>query len=86
VVRPWAAAEHEQMCHLVRDPSNDVQKMAYQMLHAAAKKRTEHVVVEAGVDVEGTYEPRLPTELIELLSTQVDVDEDSATVRPALNP
>jgi hypothetical protein len=70
----------QQMCHLVRDPSNDVQKMAYQMLRAAAVKRTEHIVVEAGVDVEGTYEPKLPAELLEILSTQIDVEEDHPTV------
>jgi E3 ubiquitin-protein ligase listerin len=58
------------MCHLVADPSIEVGKMAYEMLQRAARKRTEQVVVEAGVDSEGTYEPRLPAELLTIIVEQ----------------
>jgi E3 ubiquitin-protein ligase listerin len=68
------------MCHLVTDSSVEVQKMAYQMLHKAAKKRTESVVVEAGVDTDGAYEAKLPVELVELLSQQIDPIEGNAQV------
>jgi adenylate kinase len=68
------------MCHLVMDTSNDVQKMAYQMLREAAKKHTEKVVVDAAVDTEGSYKPRLPTELLDILARTVDLHEDSPEV------
>jgi E3 ubiquitin-protein ligase listerin len=69
------------MCHLVTDTSNDVQKMAYQMLQEAAKKHTEYVVVEAAVDSEGAYQARLPAELLDILTQTVDIHEDSVEVR-----
>ena len=50
------------MCHLVSDPSIEVQRLSYGMLKQAAKKRTEWIVIEVGVgsmgaDVEGAVEP-----------------------------
>lgn len=69
------------MCHLVSDPSNDVQKMAYQLLREAAKKHTEYVVVEAAVDSEGSYKPQLPSELLSILDRTIDVHEESIEVR-----
>lgn len=38
-----------QMCHLVMDPSIEVQRLSYAMLKKAAEKRTEWVVIEVGV-------------------------------------
>ena len=66
------------MCHLVTDRSVNVQRMAYQLLHEAAKKYTEHLVVEAAVDVEGTMKIELPVELLDILQrslNQEDYDE-----------
>lgn len=45
--------------------------MSYQLLQEAARKRTEFLVVEAGVDTEGTFKAELPQELIDLLSNFV---------------
>ncbi|KAG5637584.1 hypothetical protein H0H81_004035 [Sphagnurus paluster] len=55
------------MSHLVMDPSIDVQKMAYQFLEKAAKKRTEFLVIEAGVDSEATVTANIPEELLDIL-------------------
>jgi hypothetical protein len=55
------------MCHLLDDPSADVQILAYQFLKEAAKKRTEHFVIEAGVDAEATVKAELPLELMDIL-------------------
>ncbi|KAH9887215.1 hypothetical protein C8Q73DRAFT_713250 [Cubamyces lactineus] len=66
------------MCHLVTDGSVNVQRMAYQLLHEAAKKYTEHLVIEAAVDVEGTMKIELPIELLDILQrnlNQEDFDE-----------
>lgn len=51
-------------------------QLSYQLLHKAAKKRTEYFVLEAGVDTEGKVEANLPMELMELLQQSVDVDLD----------
>jgi hypothetical protein len=75
---------HRQMCHLVIDSSIDVQKMAYQLLRGAAAKRTEVIVIEAGVDAEGTFKPELPHQLVELLARPIDIAESSIQVRPLL--
>ncbi|KAL0570451.1 hypothetical protein V5O48_011508 [Marasmius crinis-equi] len=58
------------MCHLLMDSSVDVQKMAYGLLRQAAKKRTEHLVVEAGVDTEDKFKAELPHELLVALQQQ----------------
>ncbi|KAI0777188.1 hypothetical protein BD413DRAFT_171550 [Trametes elegans] len=68
------------MCHLVTDGSANVQRMAYQLLHEAAKKYTEELVIEAAVDTEGTMKVGLPIELLDILQrnlNQDDTDEDS---------
>lgn len=44
------------MCHLVADPSIEVQRLAYGMLKQAAEKRTEWVVIEVGVGTLGKVE------------------------------
>ncbi|KAI9062239.1 hypothetical protein FKP32DRAFT_1593812 [Trametes sanguinea] len=67
------------MCHLVTDGSVNVQRMAYQLLQEAAKKYTEHLVIEAAVDVEGTMQVELPLELLDILQrdlSQEDMYED----------
>ena len=63
------------MSHLLLDTSTDVQKMAYHLLSAAAKKRTEHLVIEAGVDVESTTEINLPDELIAILQIDLSISD-----------
>ena len=60
------------MCHLLRDSSTEVQKMAYQHLHEAAKKRTEYLVIETGVDTEDMIQAELPVELIDILQQTFD--------------
>ena len=61
-----------QMSHLLSDPSIDNQKMAYQMLQQAAATRTEHLVVEAGVDSEKMSTIELPHELMAMLQVSVN--------------
>ncbi|KAF7323573.1 Delta-9 fatty acid desaturase protein [Mycena kentingensis (nom. inval.)] len=63
-----------QMAHLLADPSADVQKMAYQLLTVAARKRTEHLVIEAGVDAEGLIKADLPAELLDILQMALNFD------------
>lgn len=65
-----------QMCHLLDDPSTDVQKMAYQLLHASAKRRTEYLVIEAGVSSDATIKLELPSELVDFLQRDIDVEEE----------
>ncbi|KAJ6469367.1 hypothetical protein C8R45DRAFT_837446 [Mycena sanguinolenta] len=64
------------MCHLLADPSVDVQKMTYQLLTVAARKRTEHFVVEAGVDVDAIVKADLPLELLDILQTNLNLNQD----------
>ncbi|KAK7059773.1 delta-9 fatty acid desaturase protein [Favolaschia claudopus] len=63
------------MCHLLVDPSVDVQKMTYQLLTVAARKRTEHFVIEAGVDVDATVKADLPPELLDILQMSLNLNE-----------
>jgi hypothetical protein len=72
------------MSYLLFDPSTSVQQMAYGLLREAAYKRTEHLVIEAGVDTESVVRSMLPWELVSLLQQSldiVDVEEDSGSVR-----
>ncbi|KAJ3757954.1 hypothetical protein EV360DRAFT_44950 [Lentinula raphanica] len=57
-------------------------QIAYQILHKAAKKRTEHFVLEAGLDTEGKLKAQLPKELMVLLqqSLNLDIDADDANL------
>ena len=59
------------MCHLIQDPSPTVQKMAYQLLRAAAKKRTEYFVIEAAVDTEGVVQAEVPIELMAIIQRDI---------------
>ena len=60
------------MSHLIEDPSTTVQKMAYQLLKAAAQKRTEYFVIEAGVDTEAVVHATLPPELLEIIQRDLN--------------
>lgn len=60
------------MCHLLTDPSIDVQKMTYQLLGVAARKRTEHFVIETGVDVDAVVKAELPLELLDILQINLN--------------
>lgn len=57
--------------------------MGYHLLHNAARKRTEHYVIEAGVDTEDVVKPELPSELLAILQQSLssgevlDLDEQS---------
>jgi len=61
-----------QMCHLMIDGSIQVQKVAYGIMRSAAKKRTEHLVIEAGVDIESTAQATLPLELLDIVQRHID--------------
>ena len=57
--------------------------MAYELLREAAHKRTEHLVIEAGVDTESVAKSVLPWELVSLLQQSldiVDIEEDPSSV------
>jgi hypothetical protein len=72
------------MSHLLLDPSASVQKMAYDLLREAAHKRTEHLVIEAGVDTESAVKSLLPLELVSLLQQSleiIDSEEIPSSVR-----
>lgn len=55
------------MAHLLTDPSPELAKMAYALLQDAAAKRTEYLVVEAGVDNSEDAKFELPVELLQIL-------------------
>lgn len=58
------------MVHIILDPSVEVSKMAYVLLLRAARKRTEYLVVEAGVDTSSEVTKfELPQELLHVLQT-----------------
>lgn len=69
------------MCHLLCDSSTEVQKMAYQHLREAAKKRTEYLVIETGVDTEDNIQAELPIQLIDILQRYFNQDEQNDNVR-----
>ncbi|KAF8624962.1 hypothetical protein AX15_005604 [Amanita polypyramis BW_CC] len=63
------------MSHLLVGSSVEVKKMAYHLLSTAARRRTEHLVIEAGVDVEATVKIDLPNELIAVLQTDLNMGD-----------
>ncbi|CCM05109.1 uncharacterized protein FIBRA_07316 [Fibroporia radiculosa] len=63
------------MCHIITDSSLDVQKMAYQFLHEAARKYTENMVIEAAVESEVPMTPKLPIELVHILQRNLNFDD-----------
>lgn len=54
--------------------------MAYQFMHKSAKKRTEHIVIEAGVSASDSdsIKPELPSELISFLQQSIDEEDPDA--------
>lgn len=50
--------------------------MAYGLLQEAAKKRTEYLVIEAGVDTENIIQGELPPELISILQRSFNSEDD----------
>lgn len=67
------------MVHLLEDSSYSVQKIAYKLLSTASKKRTEHLVIEAGVVTgESDIQFALPMELLEILKKEVDLEGELA--------
>ncbi|KAG2130479.1 hypothetical protein BD769DRAFT_1452567 [Suillus cothurnatus] len=58
-----------EMCHLLVDPSYEVQRMGYSLLQRAARKRTEHFVIESAVDTEDNFSAELPAELLAILQS-----------------
>jgi hypothetical protein len=69
-----------QATHLLNDKSVEVQKMAYQLLHKSAKKRTEYIVIEAGVSApdSDSIKPELPPELITFLQQSINEEDPDA--------
>lgn len=74
-IQPFVSTEILQMCHLLGDQSQEVQRMGYHLLHNAAQKRTEHYVIEAGVDTEDVVKPELPLELLAVLQRSLGSGE-----------
>lgn len=65
-----------EMCHLLTDPSYEVQRMGYSLLHKAARKRTEHFVIESAVDTEKNVSAELPAELLAILQSNFTSAEE----------
>ncbi|KAF9226338.1 hypothetical protein BS17DRAFT_807138 [Gyrodon lividus] len=63
------------MCHLLVDQSQEVQRMGHHLLQNAARKRTEHYVIESAVDTEDVVKPKLPTELLAILQQSLNSGE-----------
>lgn len=66
--------------HLLNDTSTEVQKMAYQLMHKSAKRRTEYIVIESGVSTAESdlIKPAFPPELIGFLQQSVNEDDPDA--------
>ncbi|TFK17269.1 hypothetical protein FA15DRAFT_567907, partial [Coprinopsis marcescibilis] len=59
------------MCHLITDPSTEVQKMAYQLLKTAAERIMEYLVIEEESDKKDDQPALLPVELVNILQRDV---------------
>ncbi|KZV76793.1 hypothetical protein PENSPDRAFT_645898 [Peniophora sp. CONT] len=70
------------MAHLLSDPSPAVQARSYSLLRRAAHALTEHLVVEAGVDLEANVACEVPEELLAMLD--VPDLEDGSVFGPLL--
>lgn len=73
-----------QATRLLNDKSPEVQKMAYQLMLKSAKKRTEYIVIEAGVSVldSDSIKFELPQELVGFL--QQSTNEEDPYAPPTL--
>ncbi|TFY58014.1 hypothetical protein EVJ58_g6676 [Rhodofomes roseus] len=65
------------MCHIIEDIAVGVQKMAYRLLHEAARKYTEHMVIEAAVESEEPMKIELPLELVQILQRDLSAEENT---------
>ena len=52
--------------------------MSYHLLGEAARKRTEHFVIESAVDTENVIKAEIPPELLTLLQQSLAFDDDFA--------
>ena len=53
----------------------DVRLTAFQLMHDAAKRHTEKIVLETEVDTTGDFIPSLPIELMAILETSFVTSE-----------
>ncbi|TFK22367.1 hypothetical protein FA15DRAFT_681687 [Coprinopsis marcescibilis] len=93
---PASLIDHEtlgKMCHLITDPSTEVQKMAYQLLKTAAERRTEYLVIEVGVgniggekEEEEQVEPELVEEKPTKGKKKKQKESEKKDDQPALLP
>jgi len=74
------------MCHLLTDSSTEVQTMAYRLLSQAARKRTEHFVIESAVDTEDTFKADIPLELLLLLEQSPAFESGEVYPKVSLAP
>ena len=63
------------MCHLLTDPSYEIQRMGYSLLNKAAQKRTEYFVIESVVNTEDSVSPEIPAELLVILQSNLTLAE-----------
>lgn len=78
---PSSSFDHEdlpKLIHLLSDPSTSVQKISYGILREAAKRYTEHLIIEAGVDLEEQVKCELPGELVSFLQNSVDLHDPAS--------
>ena len=68
------------MAHLLLDPSPEVAKIAYSLLKFAARKWTEYLVVEAGVDTSEETKFEIPEELLQVLTLSLEPDDKDEIV------
>lgn len=59
--------------------------MAYALLQEAAKKRTEYLVIESGVDTEDVAQAELPIELVDLLQCSLSFEDDPGRIDSVRN-
>lgn len=79
------------MCHLVADPSIEVQRLSYGMLKKAAEKRTEWVVIEVGVgsmggEDEGDSSGQANPLVNDVADEAAQTPTPAAVVEPAMAP
>ena len=68
------------MAHLLLDPSPEVAKIVYSLLKLAARKWTEFLVVEAGVDTSEMTKFEIPMELLQVLSVALEPNDKDEIV------
>jgi hypothetical protein len=74
----WQTNTKRKMIHLLSDPSPTVLKISYELLCEAAKKYTEHLVIEAAVELESTVKAEFPGELVSFLQQTIDLADPAS--------